>query len=328
MKFAIAALLGLTNATLLNTADIEAEKMFLDHLNEFGKSYGTVEEFQFRKNIFMDKLRFINEWNAGKNTHQVGVNQFMTWTDAEYKKILGGFNIKTDKAQAVLDDSNLKDGVNWVTEGKVSPVKNQGQCGSCWSFATTGSMESANVIQNGGEMVTVSEQQFVDCDTQHDMGCQGGNPVWAYQYASQNPIMRESAYPYIAKKNSYADKHCDDAMSEGVLTVTDFDYLQSKPASQFQAAIAKQPVAILVEADKQVFQLYRTGVLTSEECGTRVDHAVLAAGYGTDEEGQDYFLVKNSWSASWGDNGYLKIGTDNVCGILSLSAWPQVSAAN
>merc|ERR1711934_487350 len=263
-----------------------------------------------------------NEWNSGNNTHRVGQNMFMTWTDAEYKKILGAKNAKIDKEQAVLDTSNLKDGVNWVTQDKVSPVKNQGQCGSCWSFSTTGSMESANVIQNGGEMIEIAEQQFVDCDTAHDMGCNGGNPVWAYQYASQTPIMRESSYPYIAKKSSDTSK-CYDASSEGVLSVTDFDYIQSKPASDMKAAIAKQPVAILVEADQRVFQLYRDGVLTSAACGTTIDHAVLAAGYGTDEETEEeYFLVKNSWGPTWGGHGYIKIGTNNVCGILTLGAWP------
>merc|ERR1711998_586700 len=236
--FAIAALLGLTNATILNVEDIEAEKHFLHHIDIHGLSYGTVEEFEFRKAIFMDKFRFIKKHNADANeTHKVGFNHFMTWTDDEYKKLLGGKMPAElpEFEEAQFDTSNLKDEVNWVTAGKVSDVKNQGQCGSCWAFSTTGSAESASAIEHNS-MPILSEQQLVDCDTAHDMGCNGGNPIWAYQYLSQTPAMRENDYPYVAKRNS--NTQCSEAETQGVLSVTNFNYKQQSE-SQFMAAIAQ-----------------------------------------------------------------------------------------
>jgi len=302
----------------------------LNHLNDWGKSFGTVEEFEFRKAIFKEKYNFMLEWNNDPNqTHKLTTdNEFATWTDEEYKRLLGFSQEMADqrlvKGARILDESNLKDSVNWVTEGKVSKVKNQGQCGSCWSFSTTGAMESANAIA-GNEMTLISEQQFVDCD-HVDQGCNGGLPSYAFEYAEEHPIMTESDYPYKAKKNPSYEQQCDEAKDQGVISVDDYDEVP-KSASQFKAALQKQPLSIAVEADQRVFQMYTKGVITSDLCGTKLDHAVLAVGYGT-LDGEDYFLVKNSWSASWGDEGYLRIGTDNVCGILQQGTYPSTSTIN
>merc|ERR1711948_208827 len=170
-------------------------------------------------------------------------------------------------------------GVDWTTKGAVTPVKNQGQCGSGWSFSTTGALEGAYEIASGN-LVSLSEQQFVDCD-KVDSGCSGG--LMGVSPDSESAMM---------------------------------------------SAVSQQPVSIAIEADKSVFQLYKSGVLQSS-CGSSLDHGVLLVGYGT-EDGTDYWKVKNSWGSSWGDAGYVKLlrgkGGSGECGLLKQASYPVVSS--
>jgi len=192
--------------------------------------------------------------------------------------------------------------VNWVDKGAVTGVKNQGQCGSCWAFSTTGAIEGAREIAGSG-LTSLSEENLVECSKQNH-GCGGGAMVLGFMYAEKNPLMTEAAYPYTSGGGHSGS--CKYQKSEGVGSVKGFEEV-SKSASQMKAAISKGPVSVAIEADKSVFQHYRSGVLTGRACGTKLDHGVLAVGYGS-EDGEDYFLVKNSWGGSWGDNGYVKIG--------------------
>ena len=140
---------------------------------------------------------------------------------------------------------------------------------------------------------------------------------YAFKYIESNPLELESEYPYTAKNGK-----CSYTKSMGVGAVKSFTDVSSGSASQLKAALAKGPVSVAIEADKMIFQSYTSGVITSKTCGTQLDHGVLAVGYGT-EDGTDYFLVKNSWGASWGDKGYVKIGQEgNICGILSQPSYP------
>jgi C1A family cysteine protease len=178
-------------------------------------------------------------------------------------------------------------------------------------------MEGAHFLQTN-KLVSLSEQQLVDC-SKSNHGCQGGSMVLAYMYAEKTGLELEAEYPYTAKNG----KHCEAVKAKEVVKTTGFHEVR-KSAAQMKAAITKQPVSVAIEADKTVFQHYKSGVITSKACGTKLDHGVLAVGYGTDEEtGHDYFLVKNSWGATWGDKGYVKIGQENVCGILDMAAYPE-----
>ena len=160
-----------------NTAPISSvtEQAFIEHLASFGKSFGTAEEYQFRLDLFAKKDAEIKEINANpENTFTVGHNMFSTWTHDEYKKLLGYKGPQTvDESTVVeLDTSNLADSVDWRTKGAVNPVKNQGQCGSCWAFSATASIEGHNFIKSG-TLLSLSEQEIVDCDTT-SYGCNGG----------------------------------------------------------------------------------------------------------------------------------------------------------
>ena len=316
MKISIAVLLGYVSATKLMAPE---EYALMSFITEYGRSYATTAEYKFRLEIFAKKLAAINEWNADKtNTHTLGVNQFMDRTPEEMKKRLG--KVESDKFQQnviLFDETDLADSVDWREKNAVTPVKDQGQCGSCWAFATTGSMESANFIETG-KLVSLSEQNLVDCSwKQLNLGCNGGLAQRAFKYAENNKLETEADYPYTATSSLTGCKY---NKTKGVVGVKTFGDVQSNSEAQLRAAIAKQPIAVSIEADQLVFQQYRAGVITSTQCGTTTDHAVLAVGYGHDiVAGADYYLVKNSWGVGWGDQGYVKIGATatgaGICGI-------------
>merc|ERR1712187_281355 len=166
----------------------------------------------------------------------------------------------------------------------------------CWSFSTTGSLEGAWEIASG-KLVSLSEQQFVDCDKQ-DSGCNGGLMDTAFTYAEKHALCTEGSYPYNAKGGTCKASSCTVGIAKG--SVTGYKDVSSDSEQAMMSALTQQPVSIAIEADKSVFQLYHSGVLQGL-CGASLDHGVLAVGYGT-EDGKDYWLVKNSWGTSWGSN--------------------------
>merc|ERR1712166_1706463 len=267
---------------------------------EFGKHYGTKAEYSYRLDLFKTALEHIDNHNESNGeTHELGINHMSDWSDEEYNNLLGykpslrngGYQSKVE----MLDTSNLAADINWVTKGAVTPVKNQGQCGSCWAFSTTGSVEGAEFLATG-KLQSFSEQQLVDCD-KVDQSCNGGLMDNAFKYIEKSPHMLESEYPY--RGTHYFWNKCKFDATKAVGKVTGFtDVVKDATGANLKAALAKGPVSVAIEADQTVFQSYKTGVITSSKCGTQLDHGVLAVGYGT-EDGKDYFLVKNSWGPSW-----------------------------
>merc|ERR1712190_392296 len=221
----------------------------------------------------------------------------------------------------------LADSVDWTTKGAVTPVKNQGQCGSCWAFSTTGSLEGAWQIA-GNPLTSLSEQQFVDCDKGSDQGCNGGLMDNAFKYAEKNAICTEASYSYKGRGGTCKASSCSVGIPKG--DVTGYKDVATDNEQALMEAVEKQPVSIAVEADKSAFQLYRGGILSST-CGSNLDHGVLLVGYGT-ENGQDYWKVKNSWGTSFGENGYIRLkrgkGGKGECGLLSgPPSFPVVSGS-
>lgn len=295
----------------------DEEMAYMRYVTEFGKSYGTKAEFKFRLEQFKKTMAKIaeHESNAAHGS-TVALNEFSDWTESEYKRLLGYKAKETlNESAELLDTSNLADSMDWRTKGAVTPVKNQGQCGSCWAFSTTGSVEGAMFLSTG-KLQSFSEQQLVDCSKSFgNMGCNGGLMDYAFKYIEGSPLELEGDYPYHAR-----DMTCTYNKSKGVGKVKSYkDVSRDTSGAQLKAALAKGPVSVAIEADQYVFQGYHSGVITSG-CGTRLDHGVLAVGYGT-ESGQEYFLVKNSWGASWGDAGYVKIAP-NQCGITMQPSYP------
>ena len=315
--FAKLALISAVAAHEIQTLDTYDYK-FMAYVSQHNKSYGTTAEFNFRKTQFTIRDKEIEAFNAdANNTHTVGHNHLSDRTFDEVKRLNGYKASNAPKNPVMLSEDNLDATVDWRSKGAVTPVKNQGQCGSCWAFSTTGSVEGADFLQTG-TLKSYSEQQLVDCagGSFGNMGCNGGLMDNAFRYIEAGHSLElESQYSYTAR-----DGTCHYSKSSGVGTVTGYTDVP-QTASQMKAALNQQPVSVAIEADQMAFQSYTHGVITSG-CGTQLDHGVLAVGYGT-ENGQAYFLVKNSWGASWGDNGYVKIGQNNVCGILLSASYPH-----
>jgi cathepsin L len=292
----------------------DEEYSYMKYVSEFGKSYGTKAEFKFRLEQYKQTLKKMadHESNAAHGS-TVAHNEFSDWTEAEYKRLLG-YKMKETTAEAeLLNTENLQTEVDWRTKGAVTGVKNQGHCGSCWAFSTTGAVEGAWKLA-GNTLTSFSEQQLVDCSKQNN-GCNGGLMDYAFQYIETAPLMLETDYPYKG-----TDGVCEYTKSKGVGKVKSFkDVRRDATGSQLMAALNSGPVSVAIEADQFVFQGYSGGVITSG-CGTQLDHGVLAVGYGGVGDEQ-YFLVKNSWGASWGDAGYVKIAPSQ-CGITMQPSYP------
>jgi len=299
----------------------------------FGKNYAGEEEVA-RQAIFETNMAFIDAENAKGHTYTLGMGPFADLTSAEFTASYKGFS-KPEGEEPVLDTlkwdgEELEDRVDWTEKGVVTAVKDQGQCGSCWAFSTTGALESGYALSSGN-LVSLSEQQHVDCDGFPNLGCSGGQMSNALKWAMKHDSCSEASYPYVAKGgllSSCKSSGCDVAMPAGTVQgVKSLAGTFGKASdNDLMAATQQQPVSIAIEADENIFQHYTGGVIT-DSCGTNTDHGVLLVGYGTDA-GTDYWKVKNSWGPSWGDHGFVRMTRGaNICGINSGPNVPQFSSS-
>jgi C1A family cysteine protease len=222
---------------------------------------------------------------------------------------------------AELETSNLTDSVDWRTKGAVNDIQDQGKCGSCWAFSSTAAMEGAHFLASG-KLLKLSEQQFVDC-APTSYGCQGGFETGAFSYALIHPQELETAYPYTAKTGS-----CHDDDTQGKVSVETYETVPPSSDSQLKAAIQAQPTCVAVQANNPSFLHYSGGIINDPNCGTKLNHAITAIGYGS-ENGQEYYLIRNSWSTDWGEKGYVRIAAgkdgDGICGVLLSSSRPTTN---
>jgi len=302
-------------------------KQFTNFQERFSKKYESIQELESRFQIFRSNVRNIIIHNLDMNQNfTMGVNQFTDLTPQEFKQqyvgglklevLVGSYGCKTFSSNA--ESAPLS--IDWRTKGAVTSVKDQGQCGSCWTFSSTGAAEGAWAIAKG-QLVDLSEQQLVDCATgisYGSHGCSGGQMEGADKYLIEHGQCSLNSYPYTAK----------DGTCQKCSTVAKFTSCSDvKPNDQIslKGAVAQQPISIAIEADTRYFQSYTSGVLDSASCGTTLDHGVLIVGYG-EENGKKYWLVKNSWGTTWGENGYIKIArsdSTNDSGICGISMDPS-----
>ncbi|KAL5279089.1 hypothetical protein ACFFRR_003609 [Megaselia abdita] len=306
---------------------------FEDFMRTFKKKYEIEDEYTFRKKIFKERVKTIAEHNDrysnGLETYEMGVNEFSDMLYSELDSTILGF-IPNDSDDGFSyeflppSNVNISSQVDWRAKGAVTPVKNQGQCGSCWSFAATGALEGQN-YKKTKKLVNLSEQNLVDCarSSYGSNGCNGGQMEGAFRYIKDNKgINSQSSYPYKARQdNCHFDRSHVAATDSGSVV------LSSGSEEKLRAAVATVgPVAVAISVCKTFYQ-YRGGVYFDNNCYNKeLGHAVLVVGYGTDPKGGDYWLIKNSWSTTWGEKGYLKLARNkkNNCGIGKYGTYPLV----
>jgi len=283
-------------------------------------------EFSKRLSIYAANTDIIEEHNSKPSTFELGVNQFthLTFDEFEAQHLAEPMPRKEGSRYVnAFEGVKASSSVDWATTDMVTGVKDQGSCGSCWAFSTTGGLEGA-YYKKYNTQVSFSEQQLVSCDTDADQGCNGGLMDNAFQYIAANGLCKEADYPYTSSGGRNARCKSDCTIVDGTtgLKYTDVSNSESALAS----AVSQQPISVAVDADSN-WQHYKSGIMTVVE-GTQLDHGVLLVGYGTDG-GDNYWKIKNSWASSWGESGYIRISkdinqADGPCGITSSASYPTL----
>jgi len=292
---------------------------FNDYVIDFNKQYGPAE-IEYRREIFESNLRMIKNHNSQSfHSYKMGVNQLTDYTDEEYNKLLGYKSHPSTKATRSTPFISMNDHINtlpasvdWRDKGVVSDVKDQGQCGSCWTFATAEVIESHYAIATG-QLQIFSEQQILDCVPNPNScggngGCQGGTPEIIYEKLIEiGGLASEWTYPYVSYFGKNFQCHYNASATRPIAVLKSYVKL---PANEYQPvmdALANiGPLAINIDAS--AWRYYETGVFSG--CNTTdsdIDHVVLLVGYGTDPKLGDYWIVRNSWTPSWGEAGYIRL---------------------
>jgi len=329
----LASVAGLARASIdVDDATVPQKIRFESWLKKHNKVFEDIAEMKKAWFGWIANDKIIQETNAQDLPYKLGHNPYSHMTSEEFASKYtmtmpkshmrkNNDNVAWELTDPVLQ-ADAPDSIDWVEKGAVTPVKNQKQCGSCWAFSTTGSVEGAFQIA-GNKLTSLSEQELVSCDHVDD-GCKGGLMDNGFKFVEENGLCTESSYPYVSGSGNRGTckKTC-----KAAVTVHAFKDVPKKDEDALKLAVSKQPVSIAIEADKSVFQLYKKGVMNSKSCGTNLDHGVLAVGYGT-EGGEDYWKVKNSWGPDWGMEGYILLGRgDNICGISQQPSYPEGATA-
>jgi len=330
LRFGIVAAGAFLTGTHAGVSPIAKE--FEEFVTKFEKTYSTAAEKAARFATFAKNFARIEAHNAEDKSFKLGINEFADMEPEEFAASHFGLKEASRPWSGLpylgrdpYSGSALPSAVDWVSKGAVTDPKNQGKCGSCWSFSTTGALEGAWQIATG-KLVSLSEQQLVDCAKNGNMGCKGGSMDLAFEYLEKYDVCTEDSYPYKAKQGTCKETNCTVAVPKG--SIVGFKDVNSQDTNALMEAVSEQPVSVAIEADQMAFQLYTGGILT-KKCGKKLDHGVLVVGYGT-ENGVDYWKVKNSWGANWGESGFIRmergVPKDGECGIKDQPSYPIVKA--
>jgi cathepsin L len=315
-------------ASAFALTDSQYAATFLDFAKTYGKSYHH-DEFQYRLGVFRANYDFIVAKNAAQSHMTLAINEFADLTHAEFIQQYAGLkHVTIDETQSVVDEKTvaaLPTSWDWNTKGAVTPIKNQEQCGSCWSFSTTGSTEGCHFI-NSNSLTGLSEQNLMDCsDSYGNAGCDGGLMTDAMNYVIANGgIDTESSYPYTAEDGT----SCNYVSANSGATLKAYVNVMQGNETDLQDKVSVGPTSVAIDASQNSFQFYSSGVYYEPACSsTSLDHGVLAVGWGvlSGSNPPNYWIVKNSWGTSWGQAGYIWMARNmnNNCGIATMATLPQ-----
>jgi len=346
-------------------------KDFKQWMKNHNKEYGTVKEKMKRMKIWIRNNDYIKSHNYQDPlpSYQLGHNQFSDMTEEEFhkhnflhvfspgiiskKKGLRGKGIPSNVKDFIMEKSQtsfyrnlseideeeqdendsleLPKNIDWVENGAVTPVKNQGMCGACWAFSAVAAIEGAKYVKSG-KLVSLSEQQLLDCDLE-DHSCLGGIMDYAFTYAEGiDGFCKEEDWPYAMHRHHIFGCRKFSSLCTVVPDTKLKSYIDVKNTTQaLKHALVKQPVSVAIQASGTDFQLYKSGVY-DKSCGTELDHGVTAVGYGYDEDTKSrYWLIKNSWGEAWGESGYMKMSfksenqkDEGQCGIQIMASRPII----
>lgn len=313
----ITSILALTHS--VTSLPLSLNSTMMTKYNEFNDKYN--HEFSYdRFENFKKNTKYIEEFNQQNNSYELEVNEFTDMNNFNFN-----ISIPNDKKEYYeFEDKIIPESIDWREKNAVTNVKDQGNCGGCWAFSTTGSVEGVVAIKTGN-LFNISEQQLIDCSHQEgNHGCGGGIMDYGFQYIiDNNGICSEEDYPYQA-----TDGICQDC--EPIIQIKRYGNIFPKNENILKRGVAQQPVSIAIQANLSSFRFYSKGIYSDTNCGTLLDHGVLLVGYGTDENsGLDYWLMKNSWGPSWGENGYMRMLRNTsggmgpgICGITMEPSIP------
>jgi len=317
--------------------DLNTLLVFKEWAKDFAREYSGVENAAHRYKIWLENLQGIAEHNSKQSSYKLRLNQFADLTSDEFRLKVHGKQgscyrpgtqkISTSVLAATSSVKRVDDptSVDWTTQGVVTPVKDQGSCGSCWAFSATGSTECNYAIATG-TLNSLSEQELVDCsDSEGNEGCDGGDMIYAFEYIEkEGGLCTEDEYPYTGEDGTCKATTCGKKYDK----ITTYEKVTKDDATALETSVVSGCVSVGIEADQFAFQYYSSGVLDGT-CGTSIDHGVLVVGYGTDGS-QDYWKVKNSWGTSWGEEGYVLIcrncdknNNAGECGINKEPSYPE-----
>ncbi|XP_045636882.1 procathepsin L-like [Ursus americanus] len=297
-----------------------------------GKLY-TKDEEEWRRAVWEKNMKMIDqhneEYRQGKHSFMLAMNAFGDLTNEEFKQVMNGLKIQKHKEGnmfQLLPFAETPSSLDWREKGYVTPVKDQGQCGSCWAFSATGALEG-QMFRKTGKLVSLSEQNLVDCSrAEGNAGCNGGLMDNAFQYVKDNGgLDSEESYPYRAQ-----DGHCKYKPEQSAANDTGFTDIHQDEESLVLSVATVGPISVAIDASLDTFRFYYKGIYYDPNCSSEdLDHGVLVVGYGSDErevENKNYWIVKNSWGTQWGMQGYILMAKDrgNHCGIATSASFPVV----